>query len=270
MADDRQAEVPPSVTDAIPRALSASYSAWRTAAHLYLPFITVALFVILGGPFETVQANIVCVILSAIPTNWLGSFFYPTDRPEPTPKQAVRFSRKWDINRAAILFTYRWLFGRPFDLQFFIADFAMSYGIGSLVGERPTGTKQRRSEFGVHLLWVAASAVSIQLAPSFLTYWLYLVDRALWRAAYIALVDDIVGVLARPNLKTWKGKITLVLTQSFVILFMCWMLLRWKRDFILAYQDDGDYESVVAALQAKVDAAETGGLVEDDGDRFLV
>lgn len=105
---DHPAAPPPSVS---------SYSAWRTAAHLYLPFVTVGLFMTLGSPFETTQANILCVVLSAIPTNWLASFFYPADRPEPTPRQAIRFSRKSDIYRAAILFTYRWLFGTPFNLS---------------------------------------------------------------------------------------------------------------------------------------------------------
>ena len=276
MADHQQAEAPSIPTHAWHKSPVSSspssplYSAWRTSAHLYLPFVTVALFMILGSPFETIKANVLCIILSAIPTNWLGTFFYPADRPEPTPDEAIRFSRKKDIYRAAILFTYRWLFGTPFSLEFFIADFSISYGIGSLIGERPAGTKQRRSEFGVHLLWVAGNAVLVYFAPSFLSYWVNVADRVIWRAAYIALVDDIVGVLARPDLTTWKGKVRLVLTQAFTILFMCWMLLRWKRDLILAYQNDKEYEAALAALQIQQESVEVEGEVEDDGDRFFV
>lgn len=105
----------------------------------------------LGSPFEATEANLLCVVLSAIPTSRLGSFVYPNDRPKPTPEQAVRFSRKSDIYRAAILFTSRWLFGTPFNLMFFIG-FLMSYTVRSLIGERPGGTKQRRSAFGASLL----------------------------------------------------------------------------------------------------------------------
>lgn len=224
----------------------------------------------LGSPFETINANILCVALSAIPTNWLALFFYPPDRAEPTPEQAIRFSRKKDIYRAAILFTYRWLYGTPFNLQFFIADFSMSYGIGSLIGERPAGTKQRRSEFGVALLWVVGSAALMQFAPSMLSYPVIVADRVIWRSAYIALVDDIVGVLARPNMKTWKGKLTLVLTQAFTIMFLCWLLLSWKRDMILHYEQSEEYTAALAALGVQQDAAEVGGDIEDDGDRYLV
>lgn len=224
---------------------------------------------ILGSPFESTQANILCVILSAIPTNWLACFFYPADRPEPTAEEAIRFSRKSDIYRAAILYTYRWLFGRPFDLSFFIIDFLMTYPFGSLVGERPAGVKQRRSEFGVHLLWAAGSLALVFLAPSFLSFGVNLADRVIWRVTYIALVDDIVGILARPNLKTWKGRVRLVLTQAFVILFACWMLLRWKRDAILAYQNDEEYQAALAAFKGQQDSVEAEEPLEDDGDRFL-
>lgn len=273
MADHHNDEGPSGPPDAAAKHPSSlpppSYSSWRTAAHLYLPFVTVALFMTLGSPFESTQANILCVIFSAIPTNWLASFFYPIDRPEPTPDEAVRFSRKSDIYRAAILFTYRWLFGTPFNLSFFVIDFIMTYPFGSLVGERPAGTKQRRSEFGVHLLWSAGSTALVFLAPSFLSFGVNLADRVIWRATYIALVDDVVGVLARPNLKTWKGRIRLVLTQAFVILFACWMLLRWKRDMILTYQSDEGYQAGLAALKHQQDIVEGEGPFEDDGDRFL-
>lgn len=226
---------------------------------------------IFGSPFDTIQANVICIVLSAIPTNWLAAFFYPSDRPEPTPEQAVRFSRKSDIYRAAILFTYRWLFGTPFNLQFFLADFATGYLISNIIAERPAGTKQRRSEFTVHLLCVVINAVLLYFAPPFLSHMLNLIDRMIWRAAYIALVDDVVGVLARPNLKTWKGKVVLVLTQTFTILFTSWMLLRWKRDLILSYENDEEFQAALAALKVQQGSDDLGGdIEEDDGDRFLV
>ncbi|KAJ4984832.1 hypothetical protein SVAN01_09705 [Stagonosporopsis vannaccii] len=273
MADhhnDKGLFTPPDVaSESFPSSPSPSYSSWRTGAHLYFPFVTVVLFMTLGSPFESTQANILCVIFSAIPTNLAASLVYPTDRPEPTPKEAVRFSRKSDIYRAAILFTYRWLFGTPFNLYFFIIDFMMTYPFGSLIGERPASAKQRRSEFGVHLLWAAGSAALVFIAPSFLSFGANLADRVIWRVTYIALVDDIVGALSRPNLKTWKGKARLVLTQAFVILFTCWLLLSWKRDMILAYQNDEEYQAALAALKVQQDSIEAEEPFEDDGDRFL-
>ena len=226
-----------------------SYSAWRTAAHLYFPFITVALFMTCGSPVDAVPATIVCVILSALPTNWLASLFYPTDRPEPTPQQTIRFSRKSDIYRAAILFTYRWLFGTPFNLRFFIADFLAGYLISIVIAERPAGTKQRRSEFIVHATLVAINTALVYIAPSGLAFVLMLLDRMVWRAAYIALVDDVIGVLTRPNLKTWKGKVVLVLTQALTIVFSCWMLLRWRRDMMLAFKNNGNWQAALAELK---------------------
>jgi hypothetical protein len=244
-----------------------SYSAWRTYAHLYLPLITVFVLLTIGTLFD---ANFLWALLSAIPTYWLGSFVYPADRAEPTPEQAIRFTRKNDLYRAAVMVTYRWLFGNSFDLKIIIADLSMSYGLGSLIGERPTGTKQRRSEFGVALLWMAGSTVLMQYAPSALQHWVILADRAIWRATYIALVDDVVGVLARPNVKTWKGKITLVLTQAFTIAFFSWMMLSWLGKVSLASGMGDEYKAALAVMEDRLDSVESAGDIEDDGDRFLV
>lgn len=247
-----------------------AYSAWRTTAHLYFPFITVALFMTFGSPVDTIPATVLCIILSAIPTNWLASFFYPPDRPEPTPQQAIRFSRKSDIYRAAILFTYRWLYGTPFNLQFFIADFLTGYLISVAIAERPAGTKQRRSEFIVHATLVLINAALMYIVPSGLGFVLMFLDRMIWRAAYIALVDDVIGVLARPNVKTWQGKVVLVLTQAFTILFTCWMLLRWKRDMLLSFENNEDWEAALTGLKSQDASDEVGLEFEDDGDRYLV
>jgi hypothetical protein len=217
-----------------------------------------------GGPFADTTANFLCVVFSALPTYWFASLVYPANRPEPTPEQSMRFTRKKDVYRAGVLFTYRWLFGTPFTLSFFIVDFLMTYGLGALMGERPVGARQRRSEFGVALPWVAGSALLMQYAPSALSYWVTVADRGLWRVAYIALVDDVVGVLAWPNVKTWKGWMKLVLTQAFTITCVCWLMLSWRRAMILAYAE----RSLASAMQpGSVDA---GVGVEDDGDRFLV
>lgn len=247
-----------------------SYSTWRTAAHLYFPFITVALFLTFGSPFDSIPATVACVALSAIPTNWLASFFYPVDRSEPTPQQAIRFSRKSDIYRAAILFTYRWLYGTPFNLHFFIADFITGYLISVAIAERPAGTKQRRSEFIVHATLVLINAALIFVLPSGLGFVLMFLDRMIWRAAYIALVDDVIGVLARPNLKTWQGKLVLVLTQALTILFTCWMLLRWRRDMLLSFENNRDLQAALAGAELREGYKEGALDFEDDGDRYLV
>jgi hypothetical protein len=260
-AEEKPAPSPPPVP---------TYSAWRTAAHLYFPFITVALFMTFGSPVDTIPATVVCIVLSAIPTNWLASFFYPPDRPEPTPQQAIRFSRKSDIYRAAILFTYRWLYGTPFNLQFFIADFLTGYLLSVAIAERPAGTKQRRSEFIVHATLVVINAGLMYILPSGLGFVLMFLDRMIWRAAYIALVDDVVGVLTRPNLKTWKGKVVLVLTQAFTILFMSWMLLRWKRDMIVSLEQNEDWQAALSGVKPQEASDGAGVDFEDDGDRYLV
>lgn len=223
-----------------------------------------------GAPFETTGANIIFVILSAIPTNWFASLFYPTDRPEPTPLQAVRFSRRSDIFRAAMLFTYDWLQGTPFDFQFFLTDFSLNYIIGSVIGERVVGTKQRRSEFGVHLLWTLGIGILSYLSPSFLSYFMAVAERLVWRATYIALIDDLMGVLTRPDLKTWKGKVRLVLVQAFVIFISCFVLLRWRRAMIVAYEQDEEWQATLAARKVSQEPVDVEGEVEDDGDRFLV
>jgi hypothetical protein len=262
---------PPSTPEDKPAASSGpapSYSRWRTAAHLYFPFVTVAMFQVVGTPFDTVPGIVICIFLSAIPTNWFASLFYPTDRPEPTPEQAIRFSRKSDIYRGAIIFTYRWLYGTSFNLGFFIADFITGYLISFAIAERPAGTKQRRSEFIVHMTLIFINEMLIRLVPSFLGNMLLLIDRMIWRAAYIALVDDVIGVLARPNLKTWKGKVVLVLTQAFTILFTWVMIARWR--MAMEFENDEEFQAALAGLNLQQASEEVGVDFEDDGDRFLV
>jgi hypothetical protein len=203
-----------------------------------MPLIT-AVLIFTNGPIVANFANpandspqniIWLTAASALPTYFVASRFYPASRPDPTPEEAVRFTRKHDAYRALVLATYGRLFGTPFNLQFLIADFMFSYIMGMAIGERPAGTRQRRSEFLVALLWVAGSGLLMSLAPPSmptLSFWVGLVDRTVWRAAYLALVDDIIGVLARPNVRTLKGKVTLILVQSFTITSLVYFALLW-------------------------------------------
>ncbi|KAH7078632.1 hypothetical protein BKA63DRAFT_531481 [Paraphoma chrysanthemicola] len=176
-------------------------------AHLYMPLIT-AFLIFINGPIVTRLTNddprdtVWITAASALPTYFVASQLYPANRPDATPEEAVRFTRKNDAYRALVLATYGRLFGTPFNYQFLIGDFILSYVMGMAIGERPVGTRQRRSEFLVALLWVAGSWVVGSLVPPSMPTLSFLVgtfDRTIWRAAYLALVDDIVGLLSRPD-----------------------------------------------------------------------
>jgi hypothetical protein len=194
-------------------------------AHLYMPLLT-AILIILNPrliPYmhsNTPQMNIVFTFGSAIPTFWAASKIYPANAPPPTPQQAIRFTRKNDAYRALVLFMYGRFFGTPFNLQFLIADFFLSYMVGYAIGENPVGTPQRRSEFAVAVCWIAASHVLKTLfAPlgASVAFWLLVADRAIWRAAYLALVDDVIGVLVWPDFRTFWGRVRVVAVQGVVI-----------------------------------------------------
>jgi hypothetical protein len=208
--------------------------------HLYMPLITAAL-ILTNNPIvshftdptnDSPINTMLPVAVSAIPTYLVASRLYPTNRPEPSPEESVRFTRKHDAYRALVLATYGRLYGTPFNLQFLIADFMFSYVMGLAIGERPAGTRQRRSEFLVALMWVAGSRILMNFVPpsmSALAFLSLAVDRTVWRAAYLALVDDIIGVLTRPNVRTFRGKVTLVLTQSLTITSLVYLALSWLR-----------------------------------------
>jgi hypothetical protein len=193
-------------------------------AHLYMPLIT-SLLISTNGPILKHFSDpnndswdmFLLVAASALPTYYIASTLYPAN---PPAEESVRFSREHDANRALVLATYGRWFGTPFNLQFLVMDFLCSYAIGTAIGERPAGTKQRKSEFLVALLWVAASAVVQMYVPADMPKLVFLAiafDRTVWRAAYVALVDDIIGVLARPNIRTIRGKVTLVGVQACTI-----------------------------------------------------
>jgi hypothetical protein len=214
-------------------------------AHLYMPLITFVILAFNGAKIANLtnpgqdQAwkTVLAMTSCGIPTYLVASFIYPSNRPDPTPTENVRFTRKNDLYRALVLATYGRLYGTPFNVMFFIADFALSYPIGMAIGERPTGTPQRRSEFFVAMLWVVGSMLLQFAVPASMTtlrFWIMAADRCIWRAAYLALMDDVVGVLARPDVRTTRGKVVLVLVQSSVIVTLLTLLLQWSKHYGVA------------------------------------
>lgn len=152
----------------------------------------------------------------ALPTYLLASTLYPANR--EIPSSVVRFTRRHDAFRAFVLFMYGRLFGTPFNLQFLIADYIASYVLGYAIGEKPV---KRHSEFLLAIFWVGASALVLNyLLPG--NFWVTVADRAIWRAAWLALVDDVVGSLERPDVRSAGGRLRLVLVQSGVILGVVW------------------------------------------------
>lgn len=184
------------------------------------------------------------ILASAIPTYLLGSIVYPPNRPNATPEQSIRFTRKNAMNRALVLLTYGRLFGTSFDPIFYGVDVLCSFAVDSIIGERPAGAPQRRSEFFVALLWVTGSWIFHQIIPfstPVIGLFIGAADRTLWRTGYIALVDDVVGVLARPNIRSLRGKVTLVLIQAFTITSLNYVARSFVRRYVLAkmLQDEG-------------------------------
>jgi hypothetical protein len=215
-----------------------AFPAWRKYIFLYSPLVTHIFLLIFTRAIsqalglENGVQTFAFVAFSAIPTYLIGSLIYPTNRPDPTPDESIRFTRKNDFYRTAVIATYGRIFGTPFNIMFVIADVIISFGADNFIGERPAGTEQRRSEFLVALLWVVGSQVVqifIPISTPVVGLLIGMADRTLWRTAYVALVDDVVGVLTRPNLRTLKGKVEVVLVQSFVILSISYMVLSWLR-----------------------------------------
>jgi hypothetical protein len=63
-----------------------------------------------------------------------------------------------------------------------------------------------------------------------LKHGLWAADNAIWHAAWLALVDDILGVLAKPDVRTFRGKLVCVIMQGFVIngLVFFALTLSWR------------------------------------------
>ena len=217
--------------------------AWRAFVHLYAPFLTSALLVLfVPNPLQSVLFIAIC----AIPTYLIGSFVYPTNRPAPPPDQLIRFTRRSALYRICVLFTYGRLYGTPFKLGFFIADVLLNYAAGAVIGERTAGAPQRTSEFLVHALWTVMSGLLLAfvIPSSGMLFTLAVtVDRTLWRAMYLALVDDLVGILMYPNLQTKKGKAMVMLVQAVLITAVV-LLVRIRMHTNIPKQGEGAEQGV--------------------------
>lgn len=250
-----QSQSPSDVPSLPEREAQPAISAWRRYVHLYAPMIasifalslSPAIHQALGLPTGT---NILPITASfAIPTYLAASLFYPINQPEPTPEQSIRFTRKNDFYRAGVIATYGRLFDAPYNVTRFLMDVLLSYGADQVIGERAVGTKQRRSNFLVALTWIVGSrmvALCLAFDTPVLQRLVVMVDRTLFRTAYVALVDDVVGVLTQPNIRTFKGKITLIATQAFVICAIGLVFVAW------AMSHSGEIESALAEMNAEL------------------
>ena len=144
----------------------------------------------------------------------------------------MRFTRKHEAIRALVLFTYGMWYGTLINLQFIIADHVLCYPVAGYVVGEPV--RQRRSEFLVALAWLAGSGVifaAVLHSAPLLVFVVGMFDRLIRRTAYIALVDDVVGMLSRPDVRTVRGRAALMLVQAFAITSLVWgllgMLTRW-------------------------------------------
>ncbi len=196
-------------------------STWHQQICLCLPLITSALNVIYA--LLTNYINLQFLLVSIIPTFLLSSLMCSTGRVEPSIEESERFTRRNDLYRAGVLFTYGRLYGTPFKLGFYISDLVFSYVADNFVG-RQTGSRSRqRSEFLRVLPWVIGSSLAGLIFPftaSAIGLVLGTIDRTLWRTAYIALVDDVIDILTWPDMGTWKGKFCILLSQAITIIIV--------------------------------------------------
>lgn len=203
-------------------------------AHLYMPLIT-AFLILANPPIVWLLTNprgrpydaLLCILGASVLTLAIGSYMH---KPDTVPWDGVRFTRKHEAIRAAVLFTYGRWFGTEINLRFLIADYVLVYIVAEyLIGEP---ARQRRSEFLVALVWLVGSGIAFRATPGsweVVYFFTGMVDRIMWRTAYIALVDDVVGVLARPDVRTVTGRLTLLVMQAFTITSLVWGALRGLR-----------------------------------------
>lgn len=223
---------------------------WRNYIHLYLPAIVSTVLVFYGASiaqtlgfahFAGGDTTIPLVLVSALFTYILGSQFYLQNPRLASPEQHVRFTRKNALYRALVLVTYGRLYGTPFNFVFFLVDLLCSFAVDRLIGERPIGTPQRHSEFLTVLVWVAGSSLLGFIIPPAVPIVGLLIgamDRTLWRTAYIALIDDVIGILAQPNVRTLGGKATLFVVQAGTITFLGYLGSSWMRSRVAANAED--------------------------------
>lgn len=196
--------------------------AWRAYVHLYLPFITsTLLYLILDNPL----ANRGLLLASAIPTYLLGSLAH-----SPRARPSGRFTRRSKLHQAAFIFAYGRLMRTPFNIVYYGVDLISSFAL-SVVLDRPESAAPRRSEFFVHALLAGVSGLVWGVIPpgwGLARAAMGAVDRAMWRAAWMALVDDVVKVLAYPDTGRKTGKVLVVGVQALLILFsVLWVFFMW-------------------------------------------
>ncbi|OAG11155.1 uncharacterized protein CC84DRAFT_1210830 [Paraphaeosphaeria sporulosa] len=195
-----------------------SAPAWRAFVHLYLPVITIAfLTLFLPNPFS----HRALLLASALPTYFLASLVH-----QPRPGPAERFTRRSHIHHAIVLFTYGRLLGTPFNLFTYLEDLFASYSVRPIL-DRPEGAPPRPSEFFVQALWTTATTVAFGLVPpSWKWTWSIMgwTDRIMYRAAYLALVDDLVRVLGYPQVASKRGRALVVAVQAvFIAVSVMWV-----------------------------------------------
>ncbi|KAI8943109.1 hypothetical protein NX059_001139 [Plenodomus lindquistii] len=75
----------------------------------------------------------------AIPTSLIGSTVYPSNRPEPAPKQSIPSpnARRTDAAcRVIVLFKHGLLLGTPLNLVFFVVDAWCDFAGNTSIGKR--------------------------------------------------------------------------------------------------------------------------------------
>ncbi|PVI00897.1 hypothetical protein DM02DRAFT_655027 [Periconia macrospinosa] len=203
----------------------AAPSRWQSLVHLYLPFVSSFLFVLLS-PYPQQLFPGSPTFVTAILTNVVASIIYPPNQPPPTPEQTIPFTQRRLIYRAAVAFTFNSAFPSPHSLNFFTVFLLDIFVVSRyLVPDRNVNQPQRRSEFLAAAKWALVTEILARLFPQSSSGWLhYLVYTAEWillRKAYMGLVDDMINVLSYPNMSTWRGRILVPLLQCVLV----WLVL---------------------------------------------
>ena len=119
----------------------------------------------------------------------------------------------------------------PFNIIYYGIDLISSFALSAVL-DRPESAAPRRSELFVHALLAGVSGLVWGVIPP---SWglaravMGAVDRAMWRASWMALVDDVVKVLAYPDTGRKTGKALVVGVQALLILFsVLWVFFMWN------------------------------------------
>lgn len=103
---------------------------------------------------------------------------------------------------------------------------------------------QRRSEFFAAAKWMVVTSILARIValmvPQSPGGWLYYLivsaDWVMFKKTYMGLVDDIINVLAYPNMNTWRGRLLVPLLQ-FVVIYVS--LAQLLMAFVLVVDDSG-------------------------------